>query len=253
MLHESVKKKREFQQEFRSYSRKLKLRLSKFSDIPEIYVLKQLIEAEEHNIKAKVVSYKYREEHYSKKVEYIQNALKVLRKTGWKYWYSTCGKHNFVKYIFYVKTPAGQVSWHGTRLSEMKGVPRIQENLWDGQLAVTLPRLLESVYKLCPSILKEPFDKEKLKAEILNNTNRDLNMAKQTTITLGTSAHRFKSSVSVTLDQGVDETLEDIKEVKAKVTKLYYHVLAQELKITQKLNDMDIDKLKTFLKKKLKE
>ena len=193
----TIEKKTEFQKEFHNKnSRKIKIRLNKLSEIPQMYVLRNLIEAEEHNIKAKVASYKYREEHYSKKVEYIRNALTQLPNISWNYWYQrkTDGK---AKYIFFVETPAGQVSWHGTDLEEMKKVPNIQEDKWDKARAVTLPRLLESVYKLCPSILKEQFNKEKLKAEILNNINRDLNMTKQTTITLGTSAHRFKSSVSV--------------------------------------------------------
>lgn len=78
-------------------------------------------------------------------------------------------------------------------------------------------------------------------------------MPKQTTITFGTSVHYFKSSVSVTFDQGVDETLNNIDEVKKKVTELYYQVLAQELLLAKKFEKMSPKEIKSFLKKKLKD
>lgn len=77
-------------------------------------------------------------------------------------------------------------------------------------------------------------------------------MAKQTTITFGTSVHYFKSSVSVTFDQGVDETLDNIDEIKKKVTKLYYQMLSQELMLTKKFEKMTTKEIKAFLKSKLK-
>lgn len=78
-------------------------------------------------------------------------------------------------------------------------------------------------------------------------------MANSTTITLGTSTHYFKSSVSITLDQGVDETLENIEEVKKKATKLYLEVLSQELLLTKKFEKMTTKEIKEYIKKKLKE
>ena len=78
-------------------------------------------------------------------------------------------------------------------------------------------------------------------------------MSKSTTITLGTSTHYFKSSVSITLDQGVDETMENIEEVKKKATKLYLEVLSQELLLTKKFEKMTTKEIKEFIKKKLKE
>lgn len=78
-------------------------------------------------------------------------------------------------------------------------------------------------------------------------------MARQTTITFGTSVHYFKSSISVTFDKGVDETLENIDEVKKKVTELYYQILAQELLLAKKFEKMTTKEIKTFLKKKLKD
>lgn len=78
-------------------------------------------------------------------------------------------------------------------------------------------------------------------------------MAKSTTITIGTSTHYFKSSVSITLDQGVDETLDNIDEVKKKATKLYLEVLSQELMLTKKFEKMTTKEIRQFLKKKLKE
>lgn len=77
-------------------------------------------------------------------------------------------------------------------------------------------------------------------------------MPKQTTITFGTSTHYFKSSVSITLDQDVDETLDNIDDVKKKVTKLYYEILSQELLLTKKFEKMTTKEIKDFLKKKLK-
>lgn len=77
-------------------------------------------------------------------------------------------------------------------------------------------------------------------------------MAKQTTITFGTSVHYFKSSVSITLDQGVDETLDNIEEIKKKVTEIYYQVLSQELLLTKKFEKMTTKEIKEYIKKKLK-
>ena len=78
-------------------------------------------------------------------------------------------------------------------------------------------------------------------------------MSNQVTITFGTSVHFFKSSVSVTFDKNIDETLKDIDDVKERVTKLYYNVLAQELLLTKKFEKMTTKEIKNFLKKKLRE
>lgn len=149
-------------------SRKMKIRLNKLCDIPQIYVLRQLMEAEEFNIKAKDCIYKYRDYNYEKKGECLKNAISMLPETSWKFWWQRCSD-GLARYIFYVELPGGQVSWHGTCLSDMDGVPIDDNRNWDGVMAVTLPRIIKSATILCPSLLAAKFNKDLCLSEIHSN------------------------------------------------------------------------------------
>ena len=62
-------------------SRKLKVRMNRLMDHPEIYVLKKLLEAEEFSIAAKECIYKYRDYNYGKKSERLKEAIEKLPDT----------------------------------------------------------------------------------------------------------------------------------------------------------------------------
>lgn len=175
-LYRHIKKIRNAREEKSAYqsefhekdSRKMKIRLNKLCDIPEIYVLRQLMEAEEYNIKAKDCIYKYRDYNYEKKGVCLQNAISKLPETSWKFWWHGCSE-GLARYIFYVDLPGGQVSWHGTNQSDMDNVPKDKDRHWDGALAVTLPRIVRSVGILCPSLLLDKFDRTLCLDEIHRN------------------------------------------------------------------------------------
>ena len=149
-------------------SRKMKLRMNKLCEIPEMYVLRQLMEAEEFNIKAKEGLYKYQDCNYGKKVECLRNAISKLPETQWKFWWQGCSE-GLARYIFYVELPGGQVSWHGTDTADMVDVPKDKDREWDGALAATLPRIIHSVQQLCPSLMVDKFNKDTCTAEIYKN------------------------------------------------------------------------------------
>lgn len=162
----AIIKKSNFQEKFhKTNSRKLKVRLNKLFDSPKMYVLRNLLEAEEYNIKAKDCPYKYQDYNYAKKSECLLMAITRLTETGWDFWWQPC-KEGLANYIFYVELPCGQVSWHGTATEDMKSVPMDDSRKWDGSMAVTLPRIIETIVTLCPSILNEPFDKKKCLMEL---------------------------------------------------------------------------------------
>jgi hypothetical protein len=165
---EAQERKSEFQQSFHEgNSRRMKIRLNKLSDIPEAYVLRQLMEAEEFNIKAKDCIYKYKDYNYLKKSECLRNAIARLPKTGWRYWWQR--GTGVTAYIFFVELPEGQVSWHGMEEGDMAGVSFEKRDLWDGARAVTLPRIVLSVNRLCPSLLADKFNRESCAEELRRN------------------------------------------------------------------------------------
>lgn len=165
---EAQERKSEFQQSFHEgNSRRMKIRLNRLSDIPEAYVLRQLMEAEEFNIKAKDCPYKYKEYNYLKKAECLRNAIVRLPKTGRRYWWQR--GTGVTAYIFFVELPEGQVSWHGMEEGNMAGVFFEERDLWDGARAVTLPRIILCVNRLCPSLLADKFNREACAAELRRN------------------------------------------------------------------------------------
>lgn len=142
-------------------SRKLKVRMNRLMDCPEIYVLKKLLEAEEFSITAKECIYKYRDYNYGKKSERLKEAIEKLPDTGWHYWWQR-DEEGQAEYIFYVELPGEiQVSWHGMSVSDMKGVPETLYKEWDGQVASTLPKIVKCIGDVCPAILEEKFDRKK--------------------------------------------------------------------------------------------
>lgn len=154
-------------EEFRSHgSRKLKVRMNRLMDHPEIYVLKKLLEAEEFSITAKECIYKYRDYNYGKKSERLKEAIEKLPDTGWHYWWQR-DEEGQAEYIFYVELPGEiQVSWHGMSVSDMEGVPETMYKEWDGQVASTLPKIVKCIGDVCPAILEEKFDRKKCSAQL---------------------------------------------------------------------------------------
>ena len=147
-------------------SRKLKVRMNRLMDHPEIYVLKKLLEAEEFSITAKECIYKYRDYNYGKKSERLKEAIEKLPDTGWHYWWQW-DEEGQAEYIFYVELPGEiQVSWHGMSVSDMKGVPETMYKEWDGQVASTLPKIVKCIGNVCPAILEEKFDRKKCSARL---------------------------------------------------------------------------------------
>lgn len=53
--------------------------------------------------------------------------------------------------------------------ADMAGVSFEERDLWDGARAVTLPRIVLSVNRLCPSLLADKFDREACAVELLQN------------------------------------------------------------------------------------
>ena len=147
-------------------SRKLKVRMNRLMDHPEIYVLKKLLEAEEFSITAKECIYKYRDYNYGKKSERLKEAIEKLPDTGWHYWWQR-DEEGQAEYIFYVELPGEiQVSWHGMSVSDMEGVPETMYKEWDGQVASTLPKIVKCIGNVCPAILEEKFDRKKCSARL---------------------------------------------------------------------------------------
>jgi len=147
-------------------SRKLKVRMNRLMDRPEIYVLKKLLEAEEFSITAKECIYKYRDYNYGKKSERLKEAIEKLPDTGWHYWWQR-DEEGQAEYIFYVELPGEiQVSWHGMSVSDMKGVSETMYKEWDGQVASTLPKIVKCIENVCPAILEEKFDRKKCSAQL---------------------------------------------------------------------------------------
>lgn len=147
-------------------SRKLKVRMNRLMDHPEIYVLKKLLEAEEFSITAKECIYKYRDYNYDKKSERLKEAIEKLPDTGWHYWWQR-DEEGQAEYIFYVELPGEiQVSWHGMDVSDMTGVPETMYKEWDGRVASTLPKIVKCIGNVCPAIVEEKFDRKKCSEQL---------------------------------------------------------------------------------------
>lgn len=147
-------------------SRRIKVRLNKFLDYDIIFILRNLIDAEEANIAAKNTYGKYVEYNYNKKSACIKEAIAKLKTSTLDYFWQSDNEKQ-ASYIFYVILPTGaQVSWHGMNDSDMDGVPKNNFKKWDGKLASTLPKLIDCVFKIIPSINDEKFDKKKCELEI---------------------------------------------------------------------------------------
>lgn len=70
-------------------------------------------------------------------------------------------------YVFYVVLPTKeQVSWHGSDIEDMKNVIKNEKFEWDGKLASTLPKLIDCLKYMCPSVFEEKFSIEKCKTEL---------------------------------------------------------------------------------------
>lgn len=150
-------------------SRKLKVRMNRLMDIPAVFVLKKLLEAEEFNIAAKDCYYKYVDYNYGKKGQKLREAIEKLPDTGWHYWWQR-DADGVASYIFYVELPGGvQVSWHGMDLDDMEGVPETMYREWDGQRASTLPKLIDCIKSICPGLVADKFDNKKCREEIASN------------------------------------------------------------------------------------
>ena len=154
-------------EEFRKHgSRKLKVRMNRLMDYKEIFILKKLLEAEEFNITAKDCYYKYMDYNYGKKSERLLEAIGKLKETDWHYWWQDDEDGN-ASYIFYVELPGEiQVSWHGMDASDMKDVSKIKYKDWDGQMASTLPKIVECIKRLCPALMDEKFDQKKCRLQL---------------------------------------------------------------------------------------
>ena len=153
----------------KSGSRKLKVRMNRLMDHPEIYVLKKLLEAEEFSITAKECIFKYRDYNYGKKSERLKEAIEKLPETGWHYWWQR-DEEGQAEYIFYVELPGEiQVSWHGMSVSDMEGVPETMYKEWDGQVASTLPKIIKCITNICPAIIENRFERNKCSKQ-LNRT-----------------------------------------------------------------------------------
>jgi hypothetical protein len=147
-------------------SRKLKIRLNKLAENDTAFVLRKLIETEDYNIKAKECYFDYIQYNYDKKSENLVAAIERLSKMDWKYWWAD-DQEGTASYIFYVVLPTGkQVSWHGMHIKDVENVPKDNDAEWDGELSSTLPKLLECVEAVCPSINEEKFDKKKCLDEL---------------------------------------------------------------------------------------
>lgn len=147
-------------------SRKLKVRMNRLMDHPEIYVLKKLLEAEEFSITAKECIFKYRDYNYGKKSERLKEAIEKLPETGWHYWWQR-DEEGQTEYIFYVELAGEiQVSWHGMSVSDMEGVPETMYKEWDGQVASTLPKIIKCITNICPAIVENRFDRNKCSEQI---------------------------------------------------------------------------------------
>jgi hypothetical protein len=154
-------------------SRKLKIRLNKLAENDTAFVLRKLIETEDYNIKAKECYFDYIQYNYDKKSENLVAAIERLSKMDWKYLWAD-DQEGTASYIFYVVLPTGkQVSWHGMHLKDVENVPKDNEAEWDGELSSTLPKLLDCVKAVCPSIYEEKFDKKKCLAELEKYTYQD--------------------------------------------------------------------------------
>lgn len=53
--------------------------------------------------------------------------------------------------------------------ADMAGVSFKEQDLWDGARAATLPRIVLSVNRLCPSLLADKFDREACAEELRRN------------------------------------------------------------------------------------
>jgi hypothetical protein len=71
---------------------------------------------------------------------------------------------------------------------------------------------------------------------------------KNITLTFGTSSHYFKSSAQMTFQGDID-----IKEAKKKLKETYFELLASEINLTKKFNDMEFDEIKKYISNKLKQ
>ena len=70
---------------------------------------------------------------------------------------------------------------------------------------------------------------------------------KSVTFTLGTSSHFFKSSVSLTIEGG---SKEDIENAKNKLKKMYFDVLRMEVGLSKKFDKMSFEEIEKYLKTK---
>lgn len=172
LRHEAAYRNAENLRAFRDGgSRKLKVRMNRLLEVPGMFVLKRLIEAEEFNIAAKNCAWKYVDYNYDKKREKLLEAIGKLPESGWKRWWQKDAGGN-AAYIFYVELPGGvQVSWHGMDVGDMRDVPEDPDGKWDGRLASTLPKLVDCVLRMCPSITDTKFDRARCLVEIKANMN----------------------------------------------------------------------------------
>ena len=154
-------------EEFREMnSRKIKLRLNKLLDNDYVYVIRKLIDAEEASIAAKNTYGKYVEYNYNKKSKCISEAIEKLKNTNLYYCWQE-DKEYGMDYVFYVVLPTKeQVSWHGSDIEDMKNVIKNENFEWDGKLASTLPKLIDCLKYMCPSVFEEKFNIEKCKTEL---------------------------------------------------------------------------------------
>ena len=137
-------KKWDYLLEFETFSKKLRSRLAGLKARPEVRVLRNLINAETANIRAKFDSWN-ETRNYSAKRRYLRAAIADLPATGWKFYFQKSYPGTHVgNYVFYVVLPGGlQVSWHGLDWnSDMEGVPEDYGTPWDGVQGVTLERLV---------------------------------------------------------------------------------------------------------------
>ena len=51
----------------------------------------------------------------------------------------------------------------------MEGVPKVMYREWDGQVASTLPKLVDCIGRICPVLLAEKFNAKKCREEIAEN------------------------------------------------------------------------------------
>lgn len=71
---------------------------------------------------------------------------------------------------------------------------------------------------------------------------------KTTTITFGVSSHYFKTSVSINFEH---QTSKDFSKGLKLAKKLYMKALAQELSLKKKFDNMELDEIEDYVKRKI--